>query len=154
MTREFVLTHADTPASINAGGAGSRRHWGAAHREKRKWEGLYLMLLMAAKVPKGMEHCEAQATIRWKYRNRRDSTNYIAPIVKPLADVLAPPRGSNRPRWLPDDTDEFFSFRGPTFEYPEIWPYADPRVKSELVLRLTATYPSEPQRAAHGAQDG
>lgn len=152
MTREFVLTHPDAPASINAGGAGSRRHWGAAHREKRKWEGIYLMLLLAAKAPKGMSFCEAEATVRWKHRNRRDSTNYIAPILKPLADVLAPPRGSNQPRWLPDDTDEYFKFSGLTFEYPEVWPYADPRVKSELVVRLSATYSPAPAQADLGGQ--
>lgn len=140
MERTFVLTHPEAPGSLNAGGAGSRRHWAVGYNEKKKWEGVYLMLLLAAKVPKGMTFCEATATIRWKHKNRRDSTNYLAPVVKPLADVLAPPKSSDRPRWLPDDTDEFFKFNGVTFEYPEIWPFADPRVKSELVIQLVATY--------------
>lgn len=131
----FVLSYPEAPKSLNAGGAGSRRHWSVAHQEKRRWEGLYVMLLLAEGVPTGMGHCSLEATIRWKTRARRDSTNYIAPIVKPLADALV--KGG----WLPDDTDEFFRFSGLTFEYPDVWRYSDPRVKSELVVCLRASYP-------------
>jgi hypothetical protein len=107
--RTFVLTHREVPKSMNAGGGGSRVHWATARDEKRRWEGIYAMLLLAEKVPTHMARCEAEAIIRWKHRNRRDETNYIAAIVKPLADCLV--KGA----WLPDDTGEFFKFRGVTF---------------------------------------
>lgn len=166
MIREFVLTHPEAPASVNAGGGGSRRHWAVGHREKKRWEGILLALLLKHKVPQGMTHCHATATIRWKSRSRRrDSTNYIAPVVKPLADVLAPSQfryvkiGEQRiaqqnhaPRWLPDDTDEFFRFGGLAFEFPDVWPHRDPRVKAELVVRLEATY-SQPRQVAQGDSD-
>jgi hypothetical protein len=144
MERTFVLTHGEAPKSMNAGGGGHRVHWATARDEKRRWEGIYTLLLLAERAPTHMEFCEAEATIRWKRRNHRDSTNYLAPVVKPLADALV--KGG----WLPDDTDEFFKFEGVSFEYPEEWPHRDPRVKAELVIRLVARYP-EP---ASGARDG
>ena len=163
MNREFTLVHPEAPASSNAGGGGSRRHWGAAHAEKQRWQGIYLVLLLKERVPQGMEHCTVTATIRWKTKRRRDSTNYIAPIVKPLADVLAPPshlyvkRAGERvavpnvaPRWLPDDTDEYFKFAGLDFEYASAgdWSYTDLRIKAELQVRLVARYPEGTQALA------
>lgn len=146
MTETFVLTHLEAPKSMNAGGAGSRQHWAVGYREKQRWEGIYTMLLLGRRVPTGMASCTANAVIRWKNRNRRDSTNYIAPIVKPLADALV--KGG----WLPDDTDEFFSFAGVAFEYPEVWPFRDPRTKAELVVRLEASYPSEQPQGVSGGR--
>lgn len=153
MERTFVLTHREVPKSMNAGGGGSRVHWATARDEKRRWEGVYALLLLAEKVPTHMEHCTARAIIRWKHRNRRDSTNYIASIVKPLADALV--KGG----WLADDTDEYFTFGGVSFEYPEEWPYSDPRVKGELVIQIVAAYsessPSpELQGVGRGGRDG
>lgn len=152
-----MLIYHEAPKSLNAGGAGSRRHWSVAAREKQRWESVYRGLLLERNVPKGMDHCTADILIQWKQRRRRDATNYIAPVIKPLADVLAPPdriqgplRGvridNPAPRWLPDDTDEFFEFGRIRFEYPE-WEHPDPRVKAILRVRLEARYPeSHPAR--------
>lgn len=138
MTRTYVLTLNDCPKSINAGGGGSRAHHMGAHREKKRWEGLFLQQLMLAKVPQGMTHCNAEITVRWKRRNHRDKTNYYSSIVKPLADALAPPHGSHAPRWLPDDTQEFFQVTLNDFEYPAEWPLGIHKV--ELIVRLEAQY--------------
>lgn len=155
MILRFTLTHPDSPKSINAGGAGARRHWSAAHAEKKRWTQIYTTLLLAAKVPRGMEFCRTEATIRFGRQNGAETHNYLDSVVKPLADVLAPPpylypsRGragrltipNTAPRWLPDDADKYFKFDGVTFEYPKPWPFTDPRVKSEIVIRLEAHYP-------------
>lgn len=148
MERTFVLTHREVPKSMNAGGGGSRVHWATARDEKKRWEGIYAMLLLAERVPTHMQRCHAEAIIRWKNRNRRDETNYIASVVKPLADCLV--KGG----WLPDDTGEFFKFGGVTFEFPSDWPHRDPRVKGELVIRLVATYPSTTTRGRQGDPRG
>jgi len=138
VTRTYVLTLRECPKSVNAGGGGSRANHFVASREKRRWQGAFLAELMIAKVPKGMTHCKADVTIRWKHKNHRDLENYRHPVVKPLADTLAPPKGSHAPRWLPDDTEEFFEVTGFRFEYPPEWPSILSKV--ELIVKLTATY--------------
>lgn len=166
----FTLTYPEAPKSLNAGGAGSRRHWSVAHREKQRWQGIYTGLLREQNVPRGMAFCRASAVIQWKQRKvggrERDSTNYIAAIVKPLADVLAPPdhlfagKGNARtaipnpaPRWLADDNDEYFKWDGLRFEYPEPWESLDPRVKSVLLVHLRAEYLASEPPVAQGSQD-
>lgn len=148
--RTFVLTHREVPKSMNRGGGGSRVHWATARDEKRRWEGIYAMLLLAERVPVRMVFCTAKALVRWKRRNHADETNYISPIVKPLADAL------QKGGWLPDDTGEYFKFEGVTFEYPEEWPYRDPRVRSELVIQLVASYAPREARSvpARGGRHG
>lgn len=162
----FTLVYHEVPKSVNAGGGGSRRHWAVGAREKKRWEEIFRGLLLEQNVPKGMDHCHADLKVFWRRRARRDSTNYIAPILKPLADVLAPPsylyhgRGNARvvvsnpaPRWLADDTDEFFEFGRLIFEYPPSWPVTDPRVKAILQIRLEARYGEAPHPGQLGALD-
>lgn len=133
MKRTFELIHYATPKSLNAGGAGSRRHWGAAYREKRFWQNEAAVALLVMKVPKGMSFCTMSAMMRWKHRRRRDPENYSAPLVKPYADELV------KAGYLPDDTDEFFRFAGLTFE---VWD-TDTWVglaKSVTTVTLECTY--------------
>lgn len=130
----FVITYDESPKSLNAGGAGSRRHWGAAHKEKRKWEGIYGMLLLQRRVPRGMSHCRVrEVLLEFRHANRRDASNYQAAIVKPFADCLV--AGG----WLADDTAEFFELEDvkiSTFalEHP------NPAVKSRITISIEATY--------------
>ena len=139
MTRTFVLTVRDCPKSVNAGGGGSRSHWSKAYAEKKRFEGLFLQQLMLERVPTGMTHCNASITVRWKRRNHRDKTNYYHPIVKPLADVLAPPPNRHAMRWLPDDTQDYFQATLNDFEYPDEWPEAALYVV-EMVVQLECEY--------------
>lgn len=150
-TVRFELVINDAPKSLNAGGAGSRAHWAVANAEKKRWQGLILAQLLLCKVPKSMVRCRTDAEIVWRRNARRDSTNYLAPVVKPLADVLAPPRHlyhkiagqriavpNHAPRWLEDDTDEFFQFNGLRFRVaPDELP---PLVKAQLRIHLEADY--------------
>lgn len=146
IVREFTLTHPEAPKSLNAGGAGSRRHWAVGFREKQKWAEVFATLLEIAKVPRGMSHCRLDAVIRWKTRRRRDVTNYTAPIVKPFADVLVSGAIIKQHRlriaggWLADDTDEFFTFGTLRFEHPD-HPWTNALGNAELVLVLAAAYP-------------
>jgi hypothetical protein len=133
----YVLLITDVPKSVNAGGGGARAHWGAAHREKKRWEGLFLMELMAQRVRRNMTCCYAEIEVRWKHRNRRDIENYRHPITKPLADALV--IGG----YLPDDTEEFFKVRDMQFVYPDQWEHADPRLKEALLIRLEALYAAD-----------
>jgi hypothetical protein len=139
--RTYALTVTEVPKSVNAGGGGSRSHHMAAHTEKKRWEGLYLQQLMIKRVPRGMIKCYASIEVAWRRRNHRDIENYRHPIVKPLADTLAPAKNSHGPRWLPDDTEEFFVVEGLTFVYPEKWWTPDPRSTGEMVITLRAVYP-------------
>lgn len=149
MIRTFELTHPAAPKSLNEGGVGSRQHWGTAHREKKTWEAVYCGILLAEKVPFGMESCHADAIIRWKRvpswgdrQDRRDVPNYEPAIVKPFADALT--RGFGGRAWLPDDTPEFFTFGELSFEHPDPWTHPDPRVKALLLIRLQASYSASP----------
>lgn len=136
--KTYVITLKETPKSINEGGGGTRTNHFAAHREKKRWEGLYLLELMAGRVSKGMEFCKVDVTLRFKHKSGgkgRDTENFRQPVIKPLADALV--AGG----YLQDDTDEWFAVGSFELEEaPPEWPHADPRVKSEMIIRLEASY--------------
>lgn len=102
----YVLSYDEVPKSLNAGGTGSRRHWSVGHKEKRRWEGVWAMLLMERRAPRHMVKVYVSALIEVEDNRKRDSENFRSAISKPLADALV--KGG----WLPDDTDEFFTFGG------------------------------------------
>lgn len=155
MVRRVELAVNEAPSSVNAGGGGSRRHWAIANREKKRWEGMWLVQMLASRIPRGMVQCTANAEIVFRRKARRDSTNWLSPLIKPLADVLAPPASlypkqlqvpgqprvavvNHAPRWLPDDTDEYFRFVGLVLRVaPDELP---PLVKARTTVYLEATY--------------
>lgn len=100
--KTWTLSYADTPKSLNAGGVGSRQHWAVAHREKKRWEDIWIALLLEAGVPKGMGNVCINATLYFPTKRRRDAENYRPALSKPLADALVG-------IWIPDDTAEFFA---------------------------------------------
>lgn len=100
--RIFTLTYDDTPASLNAGGTGSRRHWSVGAKEKKRWEGIYAVLLMKERVPRGMTRAAVSALLEFRTPARRDSENYRPGLSKPFADALV--AGG----WLPDDHEDLF----------------------------------------------
>lgn len=109
MSRTYVLTYDEAPKSLNAGGTGSRRHWSAAAREKKKWQDIWTMLLLERRVPRGMTFCKARVLLEFRKPNRRDIENYRSAVSKPFADALAPYGGGG---WLPDDTRRYFARGG------------------------------------------
>lgn len=126
MTKTYTMTYDDVPKSNNAGGGGSRSNHFAAHREKKRWESIFGVLLMAEKVPRGAAHASVSVELRFRDRRRRDSSNYYQSVVKPLADVLV------QMLVIPDDTDEFF-------EVTDLTINPDPLPKPALPARITVT---------------
>ncbi len=127
----YTLTYDEVPKSNNAGGGGARANHYAAHREKKRWEGIFGMLMMVQKVPR--RHAQRRPThvgvsveLQFKDRRRRDSSNYYQSVVKPLADSLV------QMLVIPDDTDEFFTVR-------TLYINPDPLPKPGPASRITIT---------------
>jgi hypothetical protein len=135
MTHEtFVMTIPDCPQSINHGGGGARTHWAAAHKEKIRWQDRFGMEFMVGGVRKRMLFCTVEVTVRWKYKHRRDSSNYFVPIFKPLLDALV------SSGYIKDDTDEWVKVEPLRFEIAEHWDYKDPRIGAEMIVKLEGAY--------------
>lgn len=134
MQKTYQLTVREAPKSVNAGGGGSRSNPYAAAKEKKRWEAVFAVELLAARVDKGMSHCAVSVNVNWKRRNHRDLENWRHPVVKPLADTLV------RFGYLPDDTEEFFVVKAFAFSYPEAWPYRHPGITAAMDISLEATY--------------
>lgn len=130
MSRTYVLSVREAPRSNNRRYA-TRGH---AHAEKKRWQALFLSELMVAKAAKGMRFCSAEIAVRWKRRNHQDIENFRDNVIKPLADALV--AGG----YLNDDTSDWFHVADMRAEYPPEWPYADPRLKCEVVVKLEASY--------------
>lgn len=98
-----VIDYPEVPGSVNHGKNRRGVHWSITRDEKKRWEGIYQMLLMAAKLPRRLSFVTVNVELKfideWV---RRDAENYRAPIVKPFADALT--LGG----WLVDDQQEFF----------------------------------------------
>jgi hypothetical protein len=107
----------------------------AAAQEKRKWQSAFEGEFMAAHIPRGMLSCTANVTLRFKHNRHQEKENFRHPVVKPLADALA--NG-----WIPDDRDEHFAIGLFDLEFPEVWSYRHPLLKSETVIQLEAVYAS------------
>lgn len=132
MTKTFVLSFDEAPKSINHGGLGARGHWGAAHKDKRRWEGVWGMLLLQRKVPRGMMACTCEGVIEFRHAHRRDAENYRPTLIKPFADVLV------KAGYIPDDTAQYFEFGrlilSAGLEHPH------PAVKGRTTIKIEAEY--------------
>lgn len=122
----YELDLPDTPPSINASGVGASGSWQRFHRLKKQWEGMFVIALLAAKVPKNLPSITASASLRFKTKRRRDEGNFRALLEKALGDAL-------QLGWLEDDTPEYFRFNEVTFE-PETGP-------ARTILRLEVVDP-------------
>jgi hypothetical protein len=136
-TATFVLAHDEVPASLNKGGAGSRRHWSAGAREKKRWEGLFFVMLLSEKVPKGASHIRVRVDLEFTAPARRDSENFRPAFSKPFADALV--KGG----WLADDTDEFFTLESVRCSKQWLKP-KHPGVKGRTTIVLEADYEEPP----------
>lgn len=85
-------------------------HWSKQAKLKKEWQALWELLLMEARVPRGLVYVEAKAMLRFPTSRRRDEDNYKTPIAKSLGDALV--NGG----WLTDDTPEFFKMGDVGFE--------------------------------------
>lgn len=136
MKKVFTLSYDEAPKSLNDGGTGSRRHWTVGAREKKRWEGIYAVLLMAAKVPRGMTSVRVSALLEFKAPARRDSENFRSGLSKPFADALV--NGG----WLADDHEDVFELTKVVCSR-EWLKGTPPLVKSRMSIVLEAEYADE-----------
>jgi hypothetical protein len=98
----------DVPPSLNRiGMRGS--HW-ATTEKKKQWQHDLGFMLMAEKLPRGLERVTATASLRFPKANRRDEGNFSWLLEKALGDAL------QEGGWLQDDTPDQYRFRGLVFE--------------------------------------
>lgn len=102
-----ILEWADVPPSLNRQG---RVHPMKQARLKRQLEDVLFVLLLEAKVPRGLASVEARAKLRFPVRRRRDEGNFRWLLEKALGDVL------QAGGWLEDDTPDQYRFFGLEFE--------------------------------------
>jgi hypothetical protein len=111
LTAELKIERNLPPSMNSTRGAGAKGHWRAQHRSKQEWEGLIMVALLEAKVPRGLWSVEARAVLTVPDRIRRDAGNFRFMLEKALGDTLV------KCGYLPDDTPEHFTFPELTFEY-------------------------------------
>lgn len=124
-----TLTVYDVPPSLNQ--VGSRGHWRRFHGLKKAWQNDVGLLLMAERVPRGLERVEATARLVFPQARRRDEGNFRALLEKVVGDALV--AGA----FLPDDTPELYRFGAVTFD-------VEPGVRKRT--EITITY----EEARHG----
>lgn len=140
-----VIKHNVVPPSSNSKtGLGGRSHWSVQAKTKGEWEGIFCMLLLAARLPKKLESVRAYPEIHFKTKAKRDGDNYYFPISKPLGDALV--KGG----WLPDDTPEFYNCERVHVLIGEEPPA--PLVTSWIEVRLDSVRPHPPP--THGTDAG
>lgn len=103
-----TLTYADTPPSLNQTGTRGS-HW-VVGRMKKLWQTNLEILLMEARLPRGLVSVTASASMRFSVRRDRDEGNHRWLLEKALGDALV--NGG----WLPDDTAGQFRFGQVLFE--------------------------------------
>lgn len=96
----YVLKYADTPPSMNTNvGKGN---WRTFHTEKKKWEGIFGMLCLKERVPRGCTVVKAKIWLRFRVTRKRDPGNFRTLIEKALGDAL------QTVGIIPDDTATYF----------------------------------------------
>lgn len=129
------LIHDAIPPSSNTNkGVGGRGSPYAVARTKKEWEGIFAVLLLQLKVPRGLTWIEVTPLLRFRTKARRDSDNFYFAISKPLGDVLV------KMGYIPDDTPEYYGMRRPVIETGVT--DLRPGVKGQLVLDLAFDSPA------------
>lgn len=101
----------ETPPSSNTNtGVGGRGNPKGIARTKGRWEGMFAMMLLTAKLPRSLSFVRVRPKLEFRTKHRRDSDNFYFAISKPLGDAL------QKGGWLPDDTPEFYACERPEIE--------------------------------------
>jgi hypothetical protein len=99
-----VLIYDDTPPSINSAKSGYRSHWRQGRETKKRWEGIFAMLLLKERVPKGRDYVRATGELRFPRNGRRDAGKFRVVLEKALGDALT------TVGIIPDDDTTHYSF--------------------------------------------
>jgi hypothetical protein len=108
MSTATLVCHA-VPPSLNKIGSRGKSHWAYTHA-KREWQEAIGRLLMAERVPRGLGHVHADATLRFPVVRTRDAGNFAWLLDKATGDAL------KTGGWLTDDTPEYYEFGTVTFD--------------------------------------
>lgn len=98
---QVVLEIPDVPPSYNRT---AHAHWTVNRSVKQDWQQRCEIVLMEARVSRGLELVTATARLFFKERRRRDEGNFRVILEKALGDALT--NGG----WLPDDTPDHYRF--------------------------------------------
>lgn len=118
---EVVLEIPGTPPSYNRT---AHAHWTVNRAVKRTWQENCELVLMEARVPRGLHLVEVRAKMFFKQVRRRDEGNFRVVIEKSLGDALT--NGG----WLPDDTPDHYRF----YAVELLAPSSTPRTELTLTL--------------------
>jgi hypothetical protein len=108
---------------MNSKSSGYAANHHAAARAKKNWEGILMVMLLQAKVPKELAWVHASMELRFPSRRTRDEGNFRMLIEKALGDTL------QQGGYLPDDGPQHYRFTEVTFD-PEKGP-------KQMTIRLT-----------------
>lgn len=125
---KVVMVYDEAPPSANHGVA-SRGHRGKTAGIKSRWEGIFLMMLMAHGVPRRLKYAEASAYLKFKDKRTRDADNFHFAISKPLGDAMV--KGG----WLEDDDPSRFRFLNVGIS-TERWKPPTKLIKSQMTVVL------------------
>jgi hypothetical protein len=107
--KRAVLSIPGTPPSYNTL---VHAHWRKNQRAKQDWQQRCEIVLLEARVPRGLQLVTATALIHHKQFRRRDEGNFRVVLEKALGDALT--NGG----WLPDDTPDHYRFERLRFTSP------------------------------------
>lgn len=96
----LTVEHHAIPPSANA--SIYRTHHHQSQRIKKEWQGTFGYLLMAAKLPRGLEKVKVTVELKFRVRRTRDADNFYLSISKPLGDAL------KAGGWIPDDSPDHY----------------------------------------------
>lgn len=122
MASSATLSIPGTPPSYNTL---VHAHWRKNQRAKQDWQQRCEIVLMEARVPKGLTLVTATALLHFKQYRRRDEGNFRVVLEKALGDALV--NGG----WLPDDTPDHYRFERLRFTESS----TAPRTEVSLTLR-------------------
>lgn len=96
------MTHVGVPQSLNVHGSGANRF--EYQNQKALWQERLTELLEAVRLPRPLARVEAEATLCFPDRRRRDQGNFRFILEKALGDALA--EGG----WIEDDDWAHYEF--------------------------------------------
>jgi hypothetical protein len=123
------------PSSNTNKGVGGRGSPYAVARTKKEWEGIFAVLLLQLKVPRGLTWIEVTPTLRFRTKARRDSDNFYFAISKPFGDVCV------KMGVIPDDTPEHYGMQRVVIETG--CTDLRPGIKGQTILDLAFDHPAQ-----------
>lgn len=137
----------DCPGSVNAGASRRGRHWTVQREQKKQWEGIFFIMFLQARLPKGLVWCRADVELQFTTPGtKRDPENFRSPVSKPLADALV------KAGYIPDDSPEFFEMGSLVVSREKLIVLKPSIVKSQMTVMLTWHRPGAANHGTMGSR--